>query len=79
MATVKEGWTMPAYVGKKCDDCNPVIEAYAWYDGQWRVMTIATCNCEINDIPWPLNETRGDFRQSLESLGFAWTQNPNEP
>ena len=78
MATIKENWTMPAYVGQECDDCYEIWIAYAWYDSQGRVSTIATCNCNIADVPWPLNETSGDFRQPLEALGFIWTQNPNE-
>lgn len=34
MATVKEGWTMPAYVGKECDTCDHVITAEAWHDSR---------------------------------------------
>lgn len=78
MVTVKENWSMPAYVGQECDTCDHVIEAQAWYDSLGVVYVVASCNCEISNIPWPLDELRGDFRSQLEALGFTWTQNPNE-
>lgn len=79
MATIKENWTMPARVGKPCSNCGEVWQAFAWVDGLGRVNTIATCECNIMDVPWPLNELRGDFRPVLESVGFTWTENPNDP
>ena len=81
MATIKDNWTMPARVGKACDDCGEVWQAYAWINKRNnQVCTIATCDCDIMDVPWPLNElTANDFQLALESVGFKWVVNPNDP
>lgn len=80
MATIKDNWTMPARVGKLCNGCGEVWQAFAWINKRNnQVCTIATCDCDIMDVPWPLNEVAGDFRAALESVGFTWTENPNDP